>query len=583
MAGAGSGRPSGRVRGRAPLQDLRRASEIVQILFQHGFGYLLDSSALATAGVEPAETGAAAAELPFVERVRAVLEALGPTYVKLGQILSTRADIVPSELAQALTALQDRAPPLPFEDVQMMVERDLGRPLGEAFLHFDREPLATASIAQVHRARIAHGDGELEVVCKVQRPGIRKTMLSDLSLLFWLSKLLEGTIEEVSAYSPTAIVEQFEKAVLEELDFVHERENLERAGQNFADVTDMALIPQPQPDLCGPHVLTMTFLDGVKITDVRDDPAFDKTALLDKLVRAAFKQVFEDGFFHGDPHPGNVLVLTDGRLGLIDHGLWGRLSTDQRDALTQWLMAIALKSPSTMARLTLKIGQVGPGFDRLAYERDLRELMDRYVGIELSAVDANSVLSDSVELIRKHRIKIPPSFAILARATATLEGIVRELYPGLNFQELILPYVQQLMLRRFDLSRAGPEALALVLGVQDFVNEVPGQLNQLLLDLGAGRFRVQLQGQSLDELARVGRLHSIRTIGAVFAGALLIATAISLVPVADRLVFRGVPLLPVLGVLALCAVLGGIGLTFMFPRGWQKIRLSRFGWWRRRR
>ena len=572
MAGGASARiPS------APLQDLRRATEIAQVLFKHGFGWLFEKGSLSN--LPRGEVEAGVAELPTGERVRRVLEALGPTFVKLGQILSTRADIVPEELARSLKALQDSAEPLPFETIQQVIEAELGLPLGELFRSFEAEPLATASIAQVHRATILRDGAPVEVVVKVQRPAIQQTMRADLSLLYWLGRALEGTIEEVSAYSPTAIVEQFERAVEEELDFVHERRNLERAGKNFAGRPDLLAVPRAFPELSTQRVLTMTFLEGVKITEVKDDPRYDKERLRDRLVEAAFQMVFQDGFFHGDPHPGNVLVLPDGRLGLIDYGLWGRLTRDQQEQLTQWLMAIGLKSPSTLCRLTLKVGEVEPGFDRMAYERDIRALMDKYVGRELSELDAGSIIADSVEVVRRHRIKIPPDFAILARATATIEGIVRHLYPELNFQELILPYVQQLMLKRFDISRAGPEAMSLLIGVQDFVNEVPGQLNQLLVDLSAGRFRVGLQGEALEDLTQVGRVLGVRVVQAIIAASFIVAAAITST---HPLQIGPVPVIPILCLLAAGGTLWGLTLTFVFPKGLRKIRLSSLLFWRRR-
>lgn len=561
-----------------PVADLVRATEIVSVLGAHGFGFVLDRTALAALGISAApEEGVR--DLPVAERVRRVLEALGPTFVKLGQVLSTRADVVPEDFVVALKSLQDRAPQLPFATVKKVVEEELGRPLESAFTSFTEEPLATASIAQVHRATVLRDGAPVEVVVKVQRPGIRQTMRSDLSLLYWLGRFFERTIEEVSSYSPTAIVEQFEKAVEEELDFIHERHNLERARKNFAARPDLLEVPEPFPELSSPRVLTMTFLDGVKISEVRDDPGYDKAAIKDRLVEAAFQQVFEDGYFHGDPHPGNVLVLKDGRLGLIDHGLWGHITTEQQDILLHWLTAIALKSPSTLARLTLKVGKVPPGFDRIRYERDIRGLMDKYVGVQLEHVDTSSVISDSIEVIRRHRIQLPPDFAVLARATATLEGIVRHLYPDLDFQALILPYVQKLIVRRFDVSRAGPEAMSLFLGLQDFVNEVPSQINQLLLDLSAGRFRVGVQGEAIEELALVGRVHSVRTVLALLAGALILAVAITIAPF--QLAVFGVPIAPIIFLLFLFGALWAITITFVFPKGLRKIKLSKLMFWRR--
>ncbi len=564
----------------APLKDLRRATEIVQILVQHGFGYLLNSKALSTVPeVKPGEPDEKVKGLPFAERVRAVLEALGPTFVKLGQILSTRADIVPDDVAKALKALQDRAEPISYEAVRGVIEEELGRRLEEAFDTFDREPLATASIAQVHRATFKRDGVSIAVVVKVQRPGIREKMRSDLSLLYWLARFFEGTIEEVSAYSPTSVVEEFEGAVEEELDFVHERHNIDLARKNFANHPELLVIPEPFPDRCTARVLTMSYLDGIKITDTRGNPRYDAEKLWNNLVEMSYLAVFEHGFFHGDPHPGNLLVLEDGRIGLIDYGLYGHLTKEQQDLLVQWLAAIGLKSPAGLARLTLKVGQPPAGFDRLAYERDIARLMEKYVGKEIRELDSASIIADSVETIRRHRIKLPTDFAVLARATATLEGVVRQIKPDLDFQKLVLPYVQRLMLKRFDLSGSGPEAMGLLLGMQDFVREVPSQMNQLLLDLSAGRFRVGLQGEALEDLNAVGRVHGTRLVLAVLAAAFIIGAAITVAPF--HYAPWGVPVVPLVLLLSFFGTLVSLTTTFIFPKGLKKIRLSKLMFWRR--
>ena len=562
-----------------PLKDLTRAAEIVQTLVSHGFGAIFSKPVLEQVQVEGGVRDELR-ELPRAERFCHALEELGPTFVKAGQILSTRADIVPQDFADALKRLQDDAEPLPGQTAREVVEEELGKPISELFLSFSDEPLATASIAQVHRATIEREGQPFEVVCKVQRPRIREIMAADLSLLYWLARLLEGTIEEVSAYTPTAIIEQFEAAVFEELDFVNERKNLERARKSFSSRPELLEVPEAFPELSSSRVLTMTFLDAVKITEAKDDPRYDKPALLNRLVETAFKQVFEDGWFHGDPHPGNVLLLPDGRLGMIDHGLWGHITPEQQDILLHWLTAIALKSPSTLARLTLKVGEPPAGFDRLAYERDIRTLMDRYVGVELEELDSASVITDSIEVVRRHRIKLPPDFAVLARATATLEGIVRELFPDLDFQQVIYPYVQRLVMQRLDFTRAGPEVMALILGLQTFVNEVPGQLEQLLNDVSTGRFQVGVKGQAVDELAQTGRMAGMRvSLAIVTASFILVGAMTSAQALHDRHIF-GLPALPFLALVGALVFGGGLWLTFLFPKGPQKIRLSRVLWWR---
>ncbi|MCA8920680.1 MAG: AarF/ABC1/UbiB kinase family protein [Planctomycetes bacterium] len=563
------GRPTGRL---APLKDLRRGSQIVSVFVQHGFGMLLSKRALEEVQVGDA-ADPASSDRPTAVRLREALEELGPTFVKLGQILSTRADIVPDDMAAALRVLQDNAPPIPFAQVEAVIEQELGAPISELYASFEREPLATASIAQVHRATLADEAGVAhEVAVKVQRPGIEDTMHADMSLLYWLARALEETIEEVAAYSPTAIVEAFEEAIRQELDFVHERQNLERAAELMRPLEARMVVPKVYPSRCARRVLTMEFLKGVKVTDV--GPEVDRKQLLENLVEVSYHQIFEVGFFHGDPHPGNVFVLEDGRLGLLDFGLWGTLDSEQQDALAQWMLAVVLKNPSMLARLTLKVGQPPAGFDRVAYERDIRGLMDKYVGVNLKDLSSASILSDSVDVIRRHRIRIPPTFAILSRATATLEGIIRELYPEFDFQETVYPYAQRLMFRRFNVDRAGPEAMALLVGLQEFVNEVPGQLNQLLLDLSSGRFQVSLRGEAVEELSTVGRVHSVRLVLAMLAAGLIVAAGLTLAPYKQWVV-------PVLALLALGFVLFALTLTFVFPHGWQRIRLGKFMFWRR--
>ncbi|MBL4849321.1 MAG: AarF/ABC1/UbiB kinase family protein [Planctomycetes bacterium] len=565
----------------APFKDLGRAAEIVQTLIGYGFGTVLNKPVLEGVHVEGGEARSEVRDLPRAIRLRKMLEELGPTFIKAGQILSTRADIVPAEYVSALKDLQDKTEALPYETIKTAVEAELGAPLAELFETFDERSLATASIAQVHRATYRDEDGDVvEVAVKVQRPEIRETMEADLSLCYWLARLLEGTIEEVSAYTPTAIVEQFERAVFEELDFINERKNLERARESFSSRPELLVVPRAYPERSSSKVLTMAYLDGRRITEVQNDEDWDRPALLDRLVETAFKQVFEDGWFHGDPHPGNILILGDGRLGMIDHGLWGHISSEQQEILLQWLTAIALKSPSTLARLTLRVGQPPPGFDRLLYERDIRILMDRYVGVELDAVSSASVITDSVEVVRRHRIKLPPDFAVLARATATLEGIVRELYPDLDFQEVIYPYIQKLLFNRFDPSRAGPEAMALILGLQTFVNEVPSQINQLLNDATAGRFQVGVTGEPLRDLAAVGKTLGVRLSLSIVGSSLLLAGVLTMAQAFDGETIWGVPTIPLLALLAGGSCMWGVWLTFLFPKGLQKIRLSRVFFWR---
>lgn len=550
---------------REPIRDLRRTGEIVRLLAAHGFGYLLRRERLQDLEL-PQDSSS---DKPFEVRVRELLEALGPTFIKLGQILSTRPDVLPPEVSKALQTLQDGAPQVPLAEIHAQIEEELGRPTQEIFAEFNPEPLATASIAQVHRARLETESGLRDVVVKVQRPGIRDQMIADLSLLRWLAWALEGTIEEVSAYSPSSVVEQFESALREELDFHHERANLERARANFALRPDLLVVPEPFPEVSSERVLVMEQLHGVKVTMAESDPH----QLVSRVVETTFKQVFEDGFFHGDPHPGNILVLEDGRIGMIDYGVWGRLSRAQQDVLVELLLAIVFKNPPTMSRLVTRIGQPPAGFDRAAFESEVGELMEQYVGVGLNELAAGSLIGDAVDVIRRHRIQIPPEFAVLSRATATLEGVLREIYPNFDLQALALPYMHRLVSRRFDLERMGPEAMALVLGLRAFVTEVPVQIDQLLRDLSMGRFQVNLTEGSLTNLEAAARMQGLRVSLSVLAGASLMAAAVLFLK-PEQPSLWGLPLLPLGALGGHFLALFGLALTFVFPNGFQRIRLK---------
>ncbi|MCO5169640.1 MAG: AarF/UbiB family protein [Planctomycetes bacterium] len=563
----------------APIRDLRRASEIVQVLVRHGYGYLLRRDRLGEAAPPPGAVEAAppapATAQAAAERIKRLLEDLGPTFIKLGQIISTRPDVVPEPVAQALATLQDAAQPLDLASVEAVIHAELGRPAAEVFVEFDPAPIATASIAQVHRARLQTDAGERDVVVKVQRPGIQERMHADLSLLRWLAWVLEGTIEEVSAYSPTTILEHFEAVLREELDFRHELGNLERAREHFAARPDLLVVPEPFRAASSGRVLVMERLDGRKITVAAREPGCDREALVRKVLDTTYKQVFEDGFFHGDPHPGNILVLGDGRIGMIDYGVWGRLSEAQQDVLIELLVSIAFKSPPTMTRLALRVGQPPPSFDRAAFEAEVGALMDRYVGVRLADVSAGGLIADAVDVIRRHRIRIPPEFAVLSRATATLEGVLRGIDPGFDFQAVALPYVKRLLLRRLDVERLGPEAVALLLGLRAFVTEVPTQIDQLLRDLSTGRFQVSVRPDSLASLETAQRVQGVRQVCAVLAATAFVCAAVTSLDPAP-ITLHGAPVAPIVGVALGLLALWWLALTFLMPHGLRRIHLGAF-------
>ena len=329
---------------REAFKDLVRLRQISAVVARHGFGELVERARLRDRlGLRDEELKATPEQKArsTARRFRELLSELGPTFIKLGQILSTRADLLPKEVIQELTSLQDSVRPMSEAEVRSQIESGLGRPVASCFASLDPTPLASASIAQVHRARTPEGD---EVVVKVQRPNIRAQIETDLDLLYYLARLLEAVVEEVGLYSPTGIVEEFDRAIHEELNFETEAQNLRKFGEINQGRADL-VIPKVHDPLSSGTVLTMEYLQGTKITQVEDLEQRQKLART--VVAVCFQQLFEDGLFHGDPHPGNILVLEDGRIGLLDFGLVGRLSPQMKQTLVVLTLAIAPRAIPT--------------------------------------------------------------------------------------------------------------------------------------------------------------------------------------------------------------------------------------------
>lgn len=498
------------------FQDLNRLRQIAAAVAKHGFGAYVARTRLADAlprdvkvegPLPPPDRGMAV-------RFRQLLAELGPTFTKLGQLLSTRPDVLPAHWVEELERLQDDCPPLPLADVRREIERGLGRPVAEVFAEMDEAPLASASIAQVHRAR-THG-GAL-VVVKVQRPDIRDRIDSDLALLYYLAKLLEAVIEETGIYTPTGIIEEFDRTVHEELDFTNEARNAKAMGAAAADRPSL-VIPRVHEELSSSTVLTLDYVEGTKVSEVTAEAGFDLEQVARNVIDAAFRQLFEDGLFHGDPHPGNILVLPNNRIALLDFGLVGHLSRVQREALVTLIVAVALRDPDSVARILNKIGLPDAHSPIAEFREDIRHILDRYLGLKLDEIRTATLLRDLLDLAVQHRIRVPKEYAVLAKASITVEGIIRKLYPKLDILEIGLPYAKELLLARFNPSDASSTLMKSLLKIQGLAEDVPGQLTQILIDLEAGKFRVNVHSEDVE---RVGG--HVRAIGVMLYLGLLAA------------------------------------------------------------
>ena len=446
---------------RSAIKDLGRLRQIAVVLIRHGFGHIVEAIGRQNEGLfsellqrrgegaTPIELSPSLNEeeraLTLYERIPLILQELGPTFVKLGQILSTRQDLIPLELCLLLQRLQDDVTALPDGAAREVIEGCLEAPLESLFESFEEAPLACASIAQVHCAVLKSGE---EVVVKVQRPGARETIEADLHILHFLARQVEDAVPEAAAFNPSAIIREFERAISRELDFHFEARNLKRFEGNFR-AWERVHIPHCYPSHSRDRVLTMERLRGVKITEAAE-VGHEMKPIAEEAVRMVFKQVFEDGFFHGDLHPGNLLVLEDGRIGLIDFGLVGRMSAEMRERTADLFLHIITQHYEGVARVLYDISLNTKGVDYRAWEGDVIDLMELHFSTSsLAEIDFGQLIGDLIDGAIRHQVQIPPDYAMFFKAVMTVEGIGKIVSPDLDLLQVCRPYVEALIARRY--------------------------------------------------------------------------------------------------------------------------------------
>jgi len=472
-------------------RDLGRIKNISTVLARHGFGEVASRLGF-TRRSEPAPaSGGDAVRASVGVRIRRVLEDLGPSFVKLGQIISTRADLLPPDVLVELKKLQDAVPPVPFAQIRQSVEAALGASIEELYDEFDEAPLAAASVAQVHRAKLKTPDGSMDVVVKVQRPGIAETVASDLDLLHSFAALLERAMPETKIYSPSGLVDQFDRAITSELDFTTEAENARRFARNAEGAP--AIFPKVYREASSKRVITLEYLDGKKI-DEAIRAGHDPKRLARLGINIIIKQIFDDGFFHADPHPGNVLVLgppEDPVYGLLDLGMVGRLSPKMRDLTVDLMVAAFRGDYEAVADCLYAIGTATKKIDRDAYRSEVAVLAERYVGKQLKDIELSRMIRDLVSTATKYGIEVPPDFLLVGKALMTMEGIGREIDPELDVFAESRPYFMEILRKRYSPEKMGNEFLRRLERLSGATADVPLQLQEVLDDLRMGRLAIR--------------------------------------------------------------------------------------------
>ena len=470
-------------------RSLGRMTEIGRVATRHGFGYLLDRRR-ATEEAPDADRG---------RRLREMLDELGPTFVKFGQLLSTRPDVVPPDVIIELRKLQDDVSPFPMTEVERVVEEELGLSIERAFLDFDEQPVAAASIGQVHRATLPTG---ADVVVKVQRPSAPRQIESDLRLMASAARVVRERVRQLDFLDSSELVDEFGRSIRQELDYQQEARNAEAFRRNFAGDARVA-VPRVWWRYTTNRLLTLERLEGthVRDLDLESWSDGDRRDLAHRMTDAWMTMIFRHAFFHGDPHPANILHLDDGRLGLVDFGLAGRLTDADMARLTRLFVDAATENVGALPR---RLADLGVRYDR-DREDELRsrleELYYRYYGARLSEIDPIEAIREGLALIYSMNLRLPTRFVILDKALATLGSVAVEVYPDFNVFEVARPYAKQLIADRFSPRRLALRAQREVQELGEIALEVPRQVHDVLNELRDGEMSIRISNPGVDDLA----------------------------------------------------------------------------------
>lgn len=511
-------------------RDLSRIYDLASILVRYGAGDLvrrmgLDRSLARLGKILPLGQLEALVAMPAPVRLRCALEEMGATFVKLGQVLSTRVDLLGPEWIAELSKLQNRVPAVDYSTIHAQIVEDLGAEPEAVFLTFDRVPLAAASIAQVHRARLADGT---EVVVKIRRPGLRPVVDADLRLLRRAARAIDAHIPEFRQFRPVALVQQFCAALSLELDLAAECRHAERVAASFAGSDDI-VVPRVYWEYTGERLNVQQFIDGIAVTDLAqlDAAGIDRGLLAQRGAQAIFKMMLEDGFFHADPHPGNVFALSGGRIGLIDYGMVGRLSHARRQQVIELLYGLVQRDARRVSELLLDWTE-GADVDEDILLQEVDTFIDRYHGVPLGELDLAGMLIEVTTILRTHRLALPADLALLIKVCITLEGMGRSLDPDFDMARQAAPFLRRAMRARFSPHSIMGEGRRALLETAGVVSEIPRILRRLLRSARGGKMKVHIEVNHLESFSRqIDHSANRLTVGVVLA-ALVIGSSITM-------------------------------------------------------
>lgn len=529
-------------------RNLNRYRQILHVLIKYGFGDLINALKIEQyleIGLQmiSRKRRAQIDRLTTAERIRLALIELGPTYVKLGQILSTRPDLIPIETVVELSKLQDQVPPFPYEEVREIIRSETGTPPEDLFRKFDKVPIAAASIGQVHRAVLDDED----VVVKVQRPGIRKTIEVDLEIMFHIAGLMERHVMELERHKPTRIVEEFARTLEREINYNIEAYHIERFSRQFIN-DDRIYIPKVYRDLTTERMLTMEYVEGIKASDI-DTLRTEGIDLVETAKRGSdltMKQIFTHGFFHADPHPGNLFVMKNGIICYLDFGMMGRLSRRERDDFTDVILQVARRNDRRLMDAVLKIVDCEKEPNRNVLEQDLTDLIEDHLYRPINEWDTGKLLQRLVKVLNKHEMRIKPNLFLLLKTLGTVETLGRTLDPEFNMLDHIEPFIREAHIEKLSPKKVLDELFDAGTELLKFLRDMPGELQRILYQVKQGKLQIEFAHRGLDPMIRSFDRISNRVAFSIVLAALIIGSSlIILANIPPK--WNGIPVIGLIG------------------------------------
>jgi ubiquinone biosynthesis protein len=514
---------------RKSIRNLKRYQEILRVFVKFGFNDIVNKISIAfrlriDKNLLMTQHKDNHYALSSSVRLRRAFEELGATFIKLGQMLSLRSDIIPAEFAVEFSKLQDSVQKDEFDNIKSVLIKEFGKPSDEIFLEFDETPIAAGSVAQVHKARLKSGEA---VAVKILHSGIAKKIESDLEILKDLARLIEIYIPESKHFEPHEIIKEFSKTIKKELNLVLEGHNID-TFRNYLQDDPIIKIPVVYWEYTTESILTIDFIKGIKISDLQNNEVIDvdKKQVTMNAANSLMKQIFEVGIYHADPHPGNIFVLPGNIIAPIDFGIVGRIDDEMRNTLVEIVMGIVGRDPHRIARILINVGLVDDHTNLRELKLDLMEFLDYYYSIPLNRIILSKLINEFVELTRTHQIKLPTDFIILAKTLAISETVARELNPQFSLTQVLIPFAKKAYLKKMNPFTRYRSLIRTLEESFDLLKKLPGDLQSILYKFRNDKFIITFKHEGLEEFSRTIDCSSNRLSFAIIIAALIISTSI---------------------------------------------------------